>query len=91
MITFQQFFEGYITKRKYNSEEAKVIGEKYGIDFKKFDLEQFRMGLESELEHNSKDKKTNVAKDIHDVIKIVTAHLNEIKDYYTKLKKVEGD
>jgi hypothetical protein len=91
MITFKQFNEAYIPKRKYTKEEAKKIGDKYGMDWKKYDVEQVRMGIESELEHNSKDKKINVADSMEDVLKILMAHLNEIPNYYTKLKKMEGE
>ena len=90
-MTFKQFTEGYVEKRKYTKEEAKKIGDKFNLDWGKYDLEQFRMGLEVELEHDTKSAKTDVVNDIHDAVKIVLAHLNEIPNYYTKLKKMEGD
>lgn len=79
-------------KRTFTAEEAKEIGEKLNIDWTKVDLEQFRMGLEVELEHGLHDAATNVTND--DLIitgKIALAHLNEISDYYTRLNKMEAE
>lgn len=76
--------------KHFSFEEAKTIGESLGIDWSKFDVEQFRMGIDVELEHGSRDPHTNVTND--DPImtgKIALAHLNELPDYYTKLKKME--
>jgi len=79
-------------KKRFSTEEAKKIGKALGIDWKNFDVEQFRMGLDVELEHGLRDPKTNVTND--DPImtgKIALAHLNEFPDYYTRLKKLEED
>jgi len=79
-------------KKSFSTEEAKKIGEALGIDWKNFDVEQFRMGLDVELEHGLRDPKTNVTND--DTImtgKIALAHLNEFSDYYTRLKKMEEE
>ncbi len=79
-------------KKRFSTEEAKKIGEALGIDWKNFDVEQFRMGLDVELEHGLRDPKTNVAND--DPImtgKIALAHLNEFPDYYTRLEKMEEE
>ncbi|MBA7646757.1 hypothetical protein ES703_54523 [subsurface metagenome] len=79
-------------KKSFATEEAKKIGEALGIDWKNFDVEQFRMGLDVELEHGLRDPKTNVTND--DPImtgKIALAHLNEFSDYYTRLKKMEEE
>lgn len=57
-----------------------------------FDLEQFRLGLEVELEHGSRDPDTDVTGD--DPIltgKIALAHLRELPDYYTRLAAMEAD
>jgi hypothetical protein len=57
-----------------------------------FDVEQFRMGMDVELEHGTRDPETNVTDD--DVImtaKIARAHLNEFPDYYTRLAKMEAE
>jgi len=90
MKTFQQFLEGKDVKKKsWTKEEAKKIGDKIGIDWDKIDLEQFRMGLAVETEHDTNDSKTDVAKSEEQIGKIALAHLKELKDYYTKLDKME--
>lgn len=79
-------------KKSFTVEEAKKIGEQLEIDWSRFDVEQFRMGLDVELEHGTVDSNTNVTDD--DPImtgKIALAHLNEIADYYTRLDKMEKD
>ncbi len=79
-------------KQSFRAEEAKKIGEQLGIDWRQFDVEQFRMGLDVELEHGRRDEATNVTDD--DPIttgKIALAHLNEFPDYYTRLDKLEKE
>lgn len=78
--------------RNISEEDAKLIGKKLGIKWDKFDVEQFRVGMEVELEHGLRDSKTNVSND--DLLvtgKIALAHLNEFPDYYTRLKKMEEE
>jgi len=78
------------SKKKFASDEAKIIGEKLGIRWDKFDVEQFRRGMDVELEHGMIDPETNVTND--DPLttgKIALAHLNEFPDYYTRLDKME--
>ncbi len=80
--------------RTFTAEEAKRIGEEIGIDWDTaaFDLEQFRMGLGVELEHGAQDPRTNVTNSDPVVTgKIAWAHLNEIKDYYTRLARMERE
>lgn len=79
-------------EKRFSFDKAKQIGDILGIDWKKFDVEQFRMGLEVELEHGTIDPKTNVTDD--DLLltsKIALAHLNEFPDYYTRLAKMEKE
>lgn len=79
-------------EKKFKTEQAKQIGESLGIDWSKFDVEQFRMGLDIELEHGLVDPHTNVTND--DPImtgKITLAHLNEFSDYYTRLYEMEEE
>lgn len=80
-------------KKEFTPEEAKKIGEEIGIDFTRFDLEQFRMGLSVELEHGSFwGDETNVTKDDPQFTgRIAWAHLKEIPDYYTRLAKMESE
>lgn len=79
-------------KKNFITEEAKKIGEQLGIDWSKFDVEQFRRGMDVELEHGLIDPNTNVTND--DLLmtgKIALAHLNEFADYYTRLDKMEEE
>ena len=77
-------------KKSFTTEEAKKIGEALGIEWTKFDVEQFRMGMDVELEHGLVDPKTNVTNDDPLMTgKIALAHLNEFPDYYTRLEKME--
>ena len=81
-----------MTKKSFTSEEAQKIGKVLGIDWTKFDVEQFRMGMDVELEHGTCDPHTNVTND--DALmtgKIALAHLNEFSDYYTRLEKMEKE
>ncbi len=76
----------------FTVENARQIGNDLGIDWKKFGVEQFRMGLEVELEHGERSPKTNVTNDAPLLTgKIALAHLNEIPDYYTRLSKMETE
>ena len=78
--------------KHFTLEEAKKIGELLGIDWSKFDVQQFRMGLDVELEHGLTDLKTNVTQDDELTTgKIALAHLNEFPDYYTRLQKMEDE
>jgi len=81
-----------MAKDHFTYTEAREIGEELGIDWSDFDVEQFRMGLDVELEHGMVDPDTDVTGD--DAIttgKIALAHLNEFSDYYTRLKKMEEE
>ncbi len=80
------------TKKVFTTQQAKDIGEQLGIDWSLFGVEQFRMGLDVELEHGLVDPHTNVTDD--DPIltgKITLAHLNEFGDYYTRLYAMEEE
>lgn len=79
------------TKKHFTKDDAKRIGETLGIDWSKFDIEQFRMGLDVELEHGSHELSTNVTDNDETITgKIALAHLNEFPDYYTRLQKMES-
>ena len=79
-------------KKHFTTEEAKKIGEELEIDWSKFNIEQFRMGMDVELEHGLVDPRTNVTNDDPLITgKIALAHLNEFSDYYTRLKKMEEE
>ena len=81
-----------MVKNNFSTEEARKIGEALGIKWNKFDVEQFRRGMDVELEHGLKDSRTNVTND--DPLttgKIALAHLNEFPDYYVRLSQMEED
>lgn len=79
-------------EKRFNLEKAKQIGNSLGIDWKKFGVEQFWMGLDVELEHGTRDPDTNVTNDDPLLTgKIALAHLKEFPDYYTRLKKMEAE
>jgi hypothetical protein len=81
-------------QRTFTAAEARQAGEQIGIDWASasFDVEQFRMGMDVELEHGLHDPATNVTND--DPIatgKIALAHLNEFPDYYARLGRMEEE
>lgn len=79
-------------KPTISAEEAKQIGTCLGLDWKVIGLEQFRRGLEVELEHGARDPETNVTNDDLTMTgKIAWAHLKEFADYYTRLDKLEAE
>ncbi|MBN1263095.1 MAG: hypothetical protein JW991_01935 [Candidatus Pacebacteria bacterium] len=79
-------------KKNFTTEKAKEIGEQLGIKWDKFDVEQFRMGMDIELEHGLVDSNTNVSNDDPLITgKIALAHLNEFPDYYTRLSQMEEE
>ena len=81
-----------VSQRMFTAEEARRVGERIGISWSEVDLEQFRMGLEVELEHGVRNVVTNVTND--DLVltgKIALAHLLELPDYYTRLMRMEEE
>jgi Protein of unknown function (DUF5661) len=81
-------------RSSFSAEEARQVGEQIGIDWSNapFDVEQFRMGMDVELEHGQHDPATNVT-DSDPIVtgKIALAHLNEFPDYYTRLERMEAE
>ena len=83
---------GLRERKQFGPLEAKQIGDALGILWGSFDLQQFTMGLNVELEHGRRDPETDVTHD--DPIltgKIALAHLKEIPDYYTRLTVMEDE
>jgi hypothetical protein len=67
-----------MVKKQFTAEEAKAVGEQIGIKWDKFDVDQFRRGMDVELEHGTVDPWTNVTDDDPIITgKIALAHLNE--------------
>ena len=79
-------------RHAFTAEEARRVGDEVGIDWASapFDADQFRIGMNVELEHGLHDPLTNVSDDDpHVTAKIALAHLNEFPDYYTRLERME--
>lgn len=78
----------------FTDEQAKSIGTSIGIDWSSspFDVDQFRRGLDVELEHGSRDPVTDVTTNDPSVTgKIAWAHLREFPDYYDRLEVMEQE
>lgn len=65
---------------KITLKKAKTLGNKMKLDWNKYDIKEFRIGLEIEQEHSS---------DMKRVAQTAIDHLNEFPDYYTELVKFE--
>lgn len=79
-------------RRGISERKARRTGDELGIDWTRIDLEEFRRGMEVELEHGRRDPATDVTGD--DLLltgKIALAHLNEFPDYYMRLAKMEEE
>src|SRR5438552_5209205 len=79
--------------KSFTAKEARRVGTEIGIDWESapFDVEQFRAGIDVELEHGLHDRTTNVTNDDPIVTgKIALAHLRELPDYYTRLARMEA-
>jgi hypothetical protein len=74
--------------------EARIILAEVNTEGMKINLEDFRRGLDVELEHGTRFKDANVTNN-HPVLtgKIVLAHLKESLDYYKLLEvaELQGD
>ncbi|MGA9349166.1 MAG: DUF5661 family protein [Anaerolineae bacterium] len=83
-----------LTDVKVLPEEARVILEAMNVEGMSIDLEEFRRGLEVELEHGVVFEDANVTNN-HPLLtgKIVLAHFKESLDYYKRLEvaEIEGD
>src|SRR5262245_33767695 len=77
--------------RRTTIEEARRVGDAIGVDWSRFDLEQFRAGMDVEYEHGSHDPQTDVTGDDPIVTgKIALAHMKEFPDYYERLERMES-
>lgn len=77
----------------FNDNDILKIARMLNIKFDKYPYEDFKRGIEIELEHGLINPKTNVTDDdLYITAKIALAHLNEYPNYYNKnygLKKFE--
>ena len=83
-----------LTETKVKIEEAAIIQKLVGGEALTISSEDFRDGLEVELEHGLAFSEANVTNN-HPILtgKIVLAHLKETLDYYVRLRvaEIEGD
>lgn len=77
-----------VEERKFTTAQARAMGNKLGIDWKRVSVDQFQAGLEAEAEHDE-DPDTDVVGPETDIGKIALVHLREIPDYYTRLRRME--
>jgi Protein of unknown function (DUF5661) len=80
--------------RRTTTAEARRVGDAIGVDWGRgrFDLKQFRAGMDVEFEHRAHDPQTDVTGD--DPIltgKIALAHMKEFLDYYERLERMERE
>ena len=83
-----------MARERFSAEEARSIGGRLGIEWAAnlFDVEQFRAGMDVELEHGTRDPDTDVTGDDPVLTgKIALAHLRELPDYYTRLARMERE
>lgn len=72
--------------RQFSFHEAKSIGDRLGAPWDRFDVEQFRMGLNIELAHTNRDRAAPPLDDTPmTTARIALEHLKEVPDYYTQL------
>ena len=83
-----------LTEAKVEIKEAEVIRQLVGGETLAITTEDFRDGLEVELEHGLAFSDANVTNN-HPILtgRIVLAHLKETLDYYVRLRvtEIEGD
>ncbi len=83
-----------IMRTAFTNDEARRVGNQIGVDWQSspFDVDQFRRGMNVELEHGLRDPRTDVTGDDPVLTgKIALAHLNEFADYYTRLERMEEE
>lgn len=83
-----------LTQSKVLEDEARIIQSEVGAEALEIPIEEFRLGLEVELEHGLAFPDANITNN-HPILtgKIVLAHLKEMLDYYLRLEvaELEGD
>ena len=83
-----------ITEPDVSRDEAELILSIVNTKVMNIDIEDFKEGLEVELEHGTRYEEANVTNN-HPILTgmIVLAHLNETLDYYKRIDvaEIEGD
>ncbi|MGF1470395.1 MAG: DUF5661 family protein [Rubrobacteraceae bacterium] len=79
-------------EKRTTLEEARRVGDEIGVDWDRFDLDQFRAGMDVEYEHGVHDPQTDVTGDDPVLTgKIALAHMKEFPDYYERLARMERE
>ena len=69
----------------FTNNEILRVARYLNVDFTKFPFEDFKRGINVELEHGMENMNTNVTNDdLLKTAKIALAHLNEYPNYYNK-------
>lgn len=76
--------------RRFTARDARRVGRRLGVRFGKITSRNLARGMNVELEHGSRDRRTDVTHDDPTkTAKIALAHLYERPDYYQRLAWVE--
>jgi hypothetical protein len=69
----------------FSDNEIMMVAKYLNIDFSKFSFDDFKRGINIELEHGKENTNTDVTdNDLIKTAKIALAHLNEFPNYYNK-------
>ena len=69
----------------FSDNDIMMVAKYLNIDFSKFPFEDFKRGVNIELEHGKENMNTDVTdNDLIKTAKIALAHLNEFPNYYNK-------
>jgi len=80
------------TTKGYAEKLITLLAKKTGTDISTYDMDELIQGMLVELEHGTQNPETNVTDDDPEkTFKIVLAHMDELSDYYTRLKKMESE
>ncbi len=83
---------GHLMRTRFTLEQVTAVAAVLEIDLEDeaFTLDDLRRGMDVELEHGSRDPRTNVTNDDPVLTgKIALAHLREMPDYYRRLDVME--
>jgi hypothetical protein len=76
----------------YTKKIIELLAKKMDLDISKYDINEMIQGMLVELEHGSKSPETDITNDDPmQTFKIVLTHMDELPDYYTRLKKMEKE
>jgi len=82
--------ESETKQKQFTLADAKIIGDKLGVDWDIVDVKEFRLGMNAELADGAYSPLTNfVSNDPILIGKVVRMHLNEAPDYYTQWAQME--